>query len=40
MGIAPTTDQAALGVAINGSSGSTGRIFTVAAVAASVADVP
>lgn len=38
-GIAPTTDQAALGIAIEGSSGSTGRIFTVAWAAASAADV-
>ena len=39
MGIAPTTDQAALGIALVGSSGGTGRMFTVAWGAASAADV-
>lgn len=28
-GVAPTTNQAALGVAVDGSSGSTGRVFSV-----------
>ena len=39
LGIAPTTDQAALGVSIFGSSGGTGRMHTVAWGAASAADV-
>lgn len=38
-GIAPTTDQAALAIAVEGSSGSTGRIFYAIAIAASAADI-
>lgn len=38
-GIAPTTDQAALGVIRQGSSGTTGRIAEVAWIAAGAADV-
>ncbi len=39
LGIAPTTDQAALGVSLSGSSGTTGRFHTVAWGAAPAADV-
>ncbi len=39
MGIAPTTDAAALGVIATGSSGTTGRIATVVWIAAGAADV-
>ena len=39
MGIAPTTDSAALGIIVVGSSGTTGRLLTVAWLAASAADV-
>jgi len=38
-GIAPTTDQAALGVIVVGSSGTTGRIAEVAFIAAGPADL-
>ena len=39
LGTAPTTDQAALGVIVVGSSGALNRIATVAFTAASAADV-
>ena len=39
LGIAPTTDQAALGVIVFGSSGALNRVATVAFTAASAADV-
>jgi hypothetical protein len=39
LGIAPTTDQAALGVIVSGSSGAAGRIASVAFIAAGPADV-
>ncbi len=38
-GIAPTTDQAALGVAVVGSSGTTGRLHTVVWLGGGSADV-
>ena len=39
LGTAPTTDQAALGVIVAGSSGALNRVVTVAWIAASAADV-
>lgn len=38
-GTAPTTDAAALGVIVSGSSGAAGRVVSVAWIAASAADV-
>ncbi len=39
LGTAPTTDQAALGVIVSGSSGALNRLATVAFIAAGAADV-
>ena len=39
LGTAPTTDQAALGVIVAGSSGALNRVVSVAFIAASAADV-
>ena len=39
LGTAPTTDQAALGVIVSGSSGALNRVATVAFIAAGAADV-
>ena len=38
-GIAPTTDQAALAIAVEGTSGGVGRIHYAVAIAASAADI-